>query len=105
MRLIRACAADELAEGQMRAVADAPEPLAVCKVGGEWFAFRNNCSHTNFPLTEGFLEGTEVQCGFHGARFCVRTGAVRAYPARHGIEVFPVRLDNGEVFVELAPRD
>ncbi|MBL6751325.1 MAG: non-heme iron oxygenase ferredoxin subunit [Nevskia sp.] len=100
-RLIRACAADELADGQMRAVADAPEPVAICRVGGEWFAFSNNCTHRKFPLSEGFVEGTEVQCPLHGARFCLRTGAVREIPARWDLEVFPVRIERGEVFVEL----
>lgn len=100
-RTIRACAVDQLADGQMRVVADAPEPLAVGRAGGEWFAFHNNCTHRNFPLTEGFLDGATLQCALHGARFCLRSGAVLTPPARWDIDVYPVRIENGEVYVEL----
>ncbi|MGQ0699274.1 MAG: non-heme iron oxygenase ferredoxin subunit [Panacagrimonas sp.] len=99
----RACGEHELADGEMRAVEDAPESVAICKVAGEWYAFANNCTHEDFPLTEGLLDGGEVECPLHGARFCVRTGAARAVPASCGIKVFPVRVEKGEVMIEIAP--
>lgn len=99
--VIRACAVDELADGEMRELTHAPQPLAICRVGSEWFAFQNNCTHEDFPLTEGAIDGTEVECPLHGARFCLRSGAVRAIPASTGIRVFPVVIENGNVFVEL----
>lgn len=79
---IRACGVQELADGEMRAVADAPFPLAICRVKNEWFAFENNCTHEDFPLTEGAVDGVEIECALHGARFCLRTGEIRAVPAR-----------------------
>lgn len=105
MSLIHACTIDELADGDMRAVEHAPQPLGVCRVAGEWFAFENNCSHEDFPLTEGLLDGTEIECPMHGARFCLRTGAVRAIPASCGIKVFPVRIERGAVLIETTPAD
>lgn len=102
MPQIRACTVDELADGEMRAVDGAPQALGICRVGGEWFAFHDNCSHEDFPLTEGMLDGAEIECPMHGARFCVRTGAVRAIPASCGIRVYPVRVERGEVLIELA---
>jgi nitrite reductase/ring-hydroxylating ferredoxin subunit len=104
-RLLRACAVTDLADGEMRAVENGMKPLAICRAGGEWFAFRNNCTHRNFPLTEGFLEGTEVECPLHGARFCVRTGALKALPAPRGIQVFPVRIEGEVVLIELGASD
>jgi nitrite reductase/ring-hydroxylating ferredoxin subunit len=98
---IHACDVQELAEGEMKAVADAPIALAVCRVQGEWFAFENNCTHEDFPLTEGAVDGTEVECALHGARFCLRTGAIRAVPASCPIRVFPTRVDGTAVLVDL----
>ena len=101
MTEIRACAVDDLDDGEILSVANAPLPLAVCRVDAQWHAFENNCSHEDFELSEGMVEGTEVECPLHGARFCLRTGAVRAAPASKGIRVFATREENGDIFVDL----
>lgn len=85
----------------MLAIEGAGLALGVCHVGGEWFAFENNCTHAEFPLTEGLLHGTEIECALHGARFCLRSGAVRSAPATCGIRVFRTRVEHNEVRVEL----
>ncbi len=100
-RRIRACSVQELADGEMRVVENAPLALAICRVKDEWFAFENNCTHEDFALTEGAVEGTEIECALHGARYCLRTGAVRAIPASCPIRVFPVHVDGDVVQVEL----
>lgn len=102
MTEIRACAVDELVDGEMLSVPDAPLPLAVCRVDGQLLAFENNCSHEDFELSEGMIDGMEVECPLHGARFCLRTGAARAAPASSGIRVFSARESNGEVLVDLS---
>lgn len=85
----------------MLAVEGAPVPLGVTRAGGVWFAFENNCTHEDFPLTEGMVDGEELECALHGARFCLRSGAVRAIPASCGIRVFPVCVEDGSVYVDL----
>lgn len=98
---IHACNVQELADGEMREVANAPFALAICRVRDEWFAFENNCTHEDFPLTEGAVDGAEIECALHGARYCLRTGAVRAFPASCPIRVFPVYVEGDVVHVEL----
>jgi len=100
-RRLRACGVQELADGEMRVVADAPFALAVCKVKDEWFAFENNCTHEDFPLTEGAVDGFEIECALHGARFCLRTGQIRAVPASCPIRVFPVHVEGDVVHVDV----
>lgn len=85
----------------MLAVEGVSVALGVARVGDAWFAFENNCTHEDFPLTEGMVDGAEVECALHGARFCLRTGAARAVPASCGIRVFPVCVEDGAVHVEL----
>jgi nitrite reductase/ring-hydroxylating ferredoxin subunit len=91
----------ELADGDLRVVADAPMPLAICRVKDEWFAFENKCTHEDFPLTDGCVDGTEIECPLHGARYCLRTGEVRAFPATCPIRVFKVHVDGDAVHVDL----
>lgn len=100
-RLLRACAVDELADGEIRELSDAPLPLAICRAGAEWFAFENRCTHEDFPLTDGAVDALEIECPLHGARFCLRSGAARAAPGSTPIRVYPVRVDNDEVLIDL----
>lgn len=75
--------------------------IAVVNVGGEFFAVEDLCTHDGGDLASGEVEGDEIVCPRHGARFCVRTGAVRAPPAYEDIRAFPVRVEGGVVQVQL----
>lgn len=101
MARVRACAADALNDGEMLAVEGGSARLGVARANGQWFAFENNCTHEDFPLTEGLVDGQDVECALHGARFCLRTGAALAAPATCGIRVFPVAVEDGTVYVDL----
>ena len=99
--LVRACTVDGLKDGEMQPVAGTADPIAIARLGGEWFAFENNCTHDDFPLTEGIIERGEIECPLHGARYCLRTGKVRAVPANCSIRVYPVHVIGDDVLVEL----
>lgn len=77
--------------------------IAVVNVDGEFFAVEDLCTHDGGDLATGDVEGDEIVCPRHGARFCVRTGAVKAPPAYEDIRIFPVRVEGGVVQVQLAP--
>lgn len=64
-----------------------------------FYAFLNNCPHENLPMTGANLEGDELVCPHHGARFCVFNGAVMAPPAFEDLEIFPVKLENNIVYI------
>lgn len=75
--------------------------LLLINVNGEVFAVENLCPHDGGELHEGPVEGTEVICPRHGARFCLRTGEVLAPPATEDIDSFPTRIKASriEVFI------
>ncbi len=84
------------------AVFDAHEHrVALCNVDGMFYAIDDVCTHDGGALDQGELEGTEIECPRHGARFDVRTGAVRALPAFAPIATYPVRVEGDRVEVEL----
>ncbi len=56
-------------------------------------------------LTGGSVDGDQIVCPRHGARFCIRTGGALCAPAHEPITIFPVRIDNGEVQVRNNRRD
>jgi 3-phenylpropionate/trans-cinnamate dioxygenase ferredoxin subunit len=93
---------DELPEGEARVFDVNGESIVLCKVGGQVFAVENRCTHDDGPLGEGSLQGHEIECPRHGARFDVRDGRVLCLPAAHPVRTFSVRVEDGQVFVEPA---
>ena len=76
-------------------------PIAVFHVGNEFFATDDTCTHAKFSLADGYIEGEEVVCALHEARFCLRTGRALSFPAVVPLRTYPVRVEGGEVFVEV----
>jgi 3-phenylpropionate/trans-cinnamate dioxygenase ferredoxin subunit len=73
--------------------------IAVFNVGGEFYAIDDVCTHDGGPLAEGDLEGCEIRCPRHGARFDVRTGKAMCFPAFEPVATHVVEVRQGEVFV------
>ena len=76
--------------------------VAVCNVGGAFYAIDNLCTHDGGPLEQGELEGNEIECPRHGARFDVRTGQATQLPAFEPVQRHAVRVEgeNLQVGVE-----
>lgn len=99
--LIRIAKVDEIPPGQVRVFRTGDLRLAVCRVGEEFYAIEDVCTHDDGPLGEGSLMGTAIECPRHGARFDVRTGEVLRMPAAAPVSSFPVQIKDGEIFVEV----
>jgi len=89
----------ELAPGAHRVVDVDGARVVVFNLGGEYHAIEDVCTHDGGQLTGGVIEGDEVVCPRHGARFSIRTGAALTAPAYEPVAKFPVRVENGVVQV------
>ena len=89
--------AGELAPGQWKCVDVDGAQVAVFNLDGQYYAIEDVCTHDGGQLTGGSVEGAEIICPRHGARFCIRTGAALTAPAYEATATFPVRIENGEV--------
>ncbi|HEX6313091.1 MAG TPA: non-heme iron oxygenase ferredoxin subunit [Acidimicrobiia bacterium] len=97
----RVAAVDEIRPGRSLRCSVDGRAVLVCNVGGEFYAIADVCTHDHGPLGEGRLQGYAVECPRHGARFDVRDGRVMAPPAVKPIETYAVRVNDGDVEVEL----
>lgn len=79
--------------------------VAVFNLDGGYYAIEDICTHDGGTLTGGTLEGEEVVCPRHGARFSVKTGKVLAPPAYEDVSRFPVQVASGIVQVRDARWD
>ena len=76
--------------------------LALFNLGGEFYAIDDLCTHEDAPLCEGFIEGDEVECPWHAARFNIKTGKALCPPAYEDVARYNVRVDDdGSLAVEL----
>jgi 3-phenylpropionate/trans-cinnamate dioxygenase ferredoxin subunit len=89
--------ADELKNGDRLFVEIDEEPIVVFNIAGQYYAVGDVCSHDDGPVGDGELEGFEVICPRHGARFDVRSGKVLSLPAIVDIPAYPVRVVDGQI--------
>lgn len=93
-------------------VTDLPDPgkmlvevgdrLAVLfKIGGRFYCIDDVCTHDGGPLGEGFLEGDQIECPRHGARFDVKSGKALTLPAVMPVRTYPVQIEGDEIKVQV----
>ena len=90
-----------LGPGDVTAVKVGDKELALYEVDGEVYASDNRCTHGDALLSDGFLEGTQIECPFHQGRFDVCTGKALCAPLTQDIRVYPVRIENKRILVKL----
>ena len=74
--------------------------VVVINMDGQFYAVEDVCTHDGGPLGEGKLDGCELICPRHGARFDVRTGAATRMPAIEPVPTYEVCVKDGDVLVE-----
>ena len=97
----RACALSEVTEGNALAVTVDGVDVALVRDGDEVYAIRDECSHAAIALSEGDVEGCEIECWLHGSRFDLRTGKPTCLPATEPVAIYPVTVDGDDVLVDV----
>ena len=98
---IDAAAQADVPEGDVIGVIVAGKDIALYEVEGEVFATDNICTHGHARLSDGFLEGREIECPLHQGRFDVCTGKALCAPLTEGIKSYAVRIENMRVMLKL----
>jgi nitrite reductase/ring-hydroxylating ferredoxin subunit len=102
---VRVASLAELPAGEVLGVEAEGVRVCLARVADAVYGFADNCSHRDFPLSNGELDTDDctITCEWHGAQFDVRTGAALCLPATRPIAVFPIRVEEGEIWVDTAP--
>lgn len=102
---MKAASVAELPDGDaVLGVEAAGRRVALARVDGKVYAFADNCSHRDFPLSVGEVDPASctVTCEWHGAAFDLRTGEPTCPPAFRPIAVYPARVEDGAVWIEVS---
>ena len=95
----RVAAVSEIAPGGRLSILVDGVPALLVRLGDEFFAVEDVCSHDGQPLTDGPIGDCSITCPRHGARFDLRTGRPLCMPAITPIETFEVQVRDSDIFV------
>jgi 3-phenylpropionate/trans-cinnamate dioxygenase ferredoxin component len=99
---IQVVEADEVGLGERIVVEVDDVPIAIFNVDGKYYAIGDVCTHDNGPLADGELDGFQIICPRHGARFDLRDGKALTLPAVADTPWYPVRVLDGWIEIGLA---
>jgi len=98
---VKVAKTDEIVPGQGKMIEVGGKKIALFNVEGSFHAIDDTCTHRGGPLSEGVLDGDQVTCPWHGATYDVTTGEVLGPPAPKGVARYNVRVESGNIEVEI----
>lgn len=96
---VKAADLDRCPPGTLLGIEIDGNPVVIANVDGDLYALEDRCSHEDYPLSDGEIEGTEVECIYHGARFDVCTGRATMMPAIRGVKTYDVEVRRTEIYI------
>lgn len=98
---VRVAHVDDIPAGARMLVDLNEETVVIFNIDGELYCIADICTHDGGPLADGDLDGCEIACPRHGARFDVRTGEVLSMPAVTPVPAYAVKVADDGIYVEL----
>jgi ethylbenzene dioxygenase ferredoxin subunit len=99
--LVKLCLAAELTEGEPRQLLlEGFPPLAVYCIDGAYYVTDDTCTHGMASLSEGYQEGEEIECPFHGGAFNIKSGEPTEFPCSEPIKTYPVIEHDGGICIQ-----
>lgn len=98
---VKVAETDELRPGEKMLIEVDGHFIALINVDGNYYAIDDVCTHDGGPLAEGDLEGHQIICPRHGARFDVRTGEALSMPAFEPVPTYEVKVEGKDILIAL----
>ena len=96
------CELEVLKNGDMRTFEFKGEQIILIRSGDAVHALKDECTHEEYPLSEGWIEDDCIYCAFHGAKFKIANGEALSLPAYEDLKTYPTRIVDGNVEVAKA---
>ncbi|MGH9108316.1 MAG: non-heme iron oxygenase ferredoxin subunit [Acidimicrobiales bacterium] len=97
------CRPSDLAPGQARRFDVGDHRVALVRIGDDFYAVGDRCSHEDYSLSEGEVweDEREIECPRHGSTFDLVTGEPCSLPATRPVPAYEVDATADEVAVVL----
>ena len=101
---IKLCSVDEVEPGAARRFDVDGHRLAVVRIGDDFYAIGDRCSHADFSLADGevWVEEREIECWKHGSTFSLVDGEPQSLPATRPVPVYDVIVEGDDVLVKIS---
>jgi 3-phenylpropionate/trans-cinnamate dioxygenase ferredoxin subunit len=101
--IVRCCSRDDVAPGSARRFDVDGHGIALVRIGDDFYAIADRCSHADYSLSEGDVweDEVEIECPKHGSTFSLKTGEPQTLPATQPVPVYTVQIDGDDVSVML----
>jgi len=99
---LRVAAVADCDVGTLKGVMVENTPIVLANVNGDIYALQDECSHEEYPLSDGELDGENLVCIYHGARFECATGRNKSLPAIRPVKSFAVQIQDDEIYIDLS---
>jgi len=95
------CKVDDVKPGSAKRFDVDGHRLCIVRIGDDWYAIADECSHEDYSLSEGDVweDECEIECPKHGSTFSLTTGEPQTLPATQPVPVYEVRIDGDDVVV------
>jgi 3-phenylpropionate/trans-cinnamate dioxygenase ferredoxin component len=91
----------ELQPGQMKRIEAGGKKLLLCNAEGEHYCVDEMCSHEDYSLWFGCIQGRKIKCSLHGSYFNLADGQPLNEPADCPLRTYPVRLAGDMLQIEV----
>jgi 3-phenylpropionate/trans-cinnamate dioxygenase ferredoxin subunit len=100
---VRCCSRDDVAPASARRFDVDGHCIALVRIGDDFYAIGDRCSHADYSLSEGDVweDEVEIECPKHGSTFSLKTGEPQTLPATQPVPVYSVQIDGDDVLVEI----
>jgi 3-phenylpropionate/trans-cinnamate dioxygenase ferredoxin component len=105
--LVRLCSVGDVASGEARRFDVGSLRVALVRIGDDWYAIGDRCTHQDVSLAEGEVhaETLELECWKHGSCFSLTSGEPSSLPATRPVPTYEVRIDGDDVLIREVSSD
>ena len=97
----KVCSINDVKTNSAKRISVNGKELVLFNLNGKFYAIEVACTHAGGPLDEGAIEGNEVECPWHGAKFDITTGKALSPPAPSDVKKFEVKVEGSDVMVNI----
>jgi nitrite reductase/ring-hydroxylating ferredoxin subunit len=100
-QFIEVASVDQIKNGELKVFDVNGESIILINLNGQFYAYKNQCSHMELELTDAEIEGEILTCPWHGAQFDIKTGEVVRLPASEPLEKYEIKVEGGKIFIKI----
>ena len=99
---IKACHTDAIADEEVMRFDHGDKTFAIYRKDDAFFATDGLCTHESVHLADGLVMDYTIECPKHGGTFDYRSGAAKGAPVCINLKTYTTKVENGDVFIDLA---